>query len=433
MKRLRIKGIVSQANRMRQLLSQPMTVSQRDRIDNHLKRVISDVDNILIKHKLTIEHLPAPSRRAYQFLKGVNLKTVKIVEPPPAYDRPATANETAHKPPQQKYLFDMGEPANAAPDSGPAEQPREEEPLILDESISFRGVKSYVDSLLDDIAHSLHSGNFKIEKYHDFLRQTTGRLNQIMEMHRYESRHLKLNSRELLGWFRYFDDADNFQEYVEAVRRAQQTFGKIKSAQSRWKQPYSIHLRPTASLYRWHVRTFDTRITLPTPMMAFDEEMFHKLGVHMLGYKKHMPIIQQAMLAEGYQSIAADLETLTGQVEQTQGQHYDLKEIFNRVNAEYFKNAIGRPKLTWSKTLTGRVFGHYEIISDTVMISRTLDTTEVPAYVIDHIMHHELLHKKLGITFRGHHQHAHTKLFRHHERTFKHYQKAAAFLNSMPR
>ena len=60
-------------------------------------------------------------------------------------------------------------------------------------------------------------------------------------------------------------------------------------------------------------------------------------------------------------------------------------------------DAIQRPGLVWSRQLTGRKFGHYDFIQDTVMLSRTLDHHDVPALLVDYIMYHELLHKKHGI------------------------------------
>jgi len=69
--------------------------------------------------------------------------------------------------------------------------------------------------------------------------------------------------------------------------------------------------------------------------------------------------------------------------------------------------------------------------SATLPVGSTLDRTDVPEYVFDHVMHHELLHKKHGIQWRGRRQHAHTSAFREEERRFEQYEEAAAFLNKL--
>jgi hypothetical protein len=166
-------------------------------------------------------------------------------------------------------------------------------------------------------------------------------------------------------------------------------------------------------------------------MIAFDQKTLTQVAMHMLGNKRHTSEIRQATLEQGYKNLAANLEKLAGSAEQTQGLQHNLAEIFDRVNFEYFNGSIDRPKLKWNKTLTGRIFGHYQFVSDTVMISQTLDTPDTPSHVIEHVMHHELLHKKHGLTYRNKRQHAHTKTFRQQEKAFKQYPQAVKFLNKI--
>ncbi|MHC4445410.1 MAG: hypothetical protein ACYTF1_20175 [Planctomycetota bacterium] len=197
MQRLRIKGIVRQANRIRQQLQIPMTVDQRNRLDNHLKNTIRQVDAILRKHNTPIDQMPAPSRRAYHFLKQVDLKQVKLIDRPTNYP-----------------------PATAAP-------PR-------DESVSFRGLKAYFDKLLNDIAQSLASEQFNADHTHRSICQTAKNLGRSMTVNGDQPRHLKPQSRKMLGWFRYFSDPHNFNDYLNAVKRAQNAFGRIETAKTRW-------------------------------------------------------------------------------------------------------------------------------------------------------------------------------------------------------
>lgn len=81
--------------------------------------------------------------------------------------------------------------------------------------------------------------------------------------------------------------------------------------------------------------------------------------------------------------------------------------------------------------MTGRKFGHYDWIQDTVMVSRTLDAAAVPAFLVDYIVYHELLHKQHGIHWVNGRGFAHTTEFQNDERRFERYQEAEAALERL--
>ena len=62
------------------------------------------------------------------------------------------------------------------------------------------------------------------------------------------------------------------------------------------------------------------------------------------------------------------------------------------------------------------LFGHYEFVGDSIVVSSVLDDEDVPAFVVDFIMFHELLHKKHGLRWRAGRAMAHTPAFRQDER-----------------
>jgi hypothetical protein len=134
--------------------------------------------------------------------------------------------------------------------------------------------------------------------------------------------------------------------------------------------------------------------------------------------------------SEDFIEVVAALEMTTDEVDDfTQGRCFDLDEVFDRVNDAYFGGDLDRPRLTWNTRITQVKMGHYDFIRDTVMISVTLDAPDVPDYVVDYVMYHELLHKKLGHQMVNGRHYAHTSAFREAERAFPHYEKAQAFLN----
>jgi len=65
------------------------------------------------------------------------------------------------------------------------------------------------------------------------------------------------------------------------------------------------------------------------------------------------------------------------------------------------------------------------------MISASLDNTDVPAYVVDFIIYHELLHKKHGICWANGRGYVHTPEFQKEERQFGQYIDAEAVLRKL--
>ena len=110
-----------------------------------------------------------------------------------------------------------------------------------------------------------------------------------------------------------------------------------------------------------------------------------------------------------------------------QGQRYNLHQVFDRVNTEYFQSKLPRPPLSWTQKNSRRRLGYVDH-RGRVFISRILDRKSVPRYVIEFIMYHELLHLVVPSEKRGRRSLHHTKAFREAERRFKHYTKARKWM-----
>jgi hypothetical protein len=101
------------------------------------------------------------------------------------------------------------------------------------------------------------------------------------------------------------------------------------------------------------------------------------------------------------------------------------------VNRHYFAGRQSRPKLTWSRSFTGRKFGHYDHIHDTIMLSATLDRQDVPQLTVDFIMYHELLHRDRGMTWLNGRARAHDSDFQQAERQFEQFHRAEQVLEKL--
>jgi hypothetical protein len=116
-----------------------------------------------------------------------------------------------------------------------------------------------------------------------------------------------------------------------------------------------------------------------------------------------------------------------------QGQIYDLDKIFQRLNRKYFDGAIPKPVLTWSQRRTYRILGHHDSVHDTIVISKTLDSADVPSWFVDYIVYHEMLHVKHSArVIRGRLRY-HTNAFRLDEQRFPYFQQAQDWLDQASR
>jgi hypothetical protein len=183
-----------------------------------------------------------------------------------------------------------------------------------------------------------------------------------------------------------------------------------------------------------HVRLSDLLKTAPPPVLdAIAAILLGKLfkkpisDVHERTFREyaHSPAVRNA---------AERLRRERGFkfVSEPQGAHYDLVELFNKLNLAYFSGALPRPTLTWSRTRTRRILGHYDAAHATLVISRTLDDPRVPPYFIEYVLYHEMLHIKHRARRHGARTCVHTPEFHADEREFVDYEPAMHWMKRLP-
>jgi predicted metal-dependent hydrolase len=113
----------------------------------------------------------------------------------------------------------------------------------------------------------------------------------------------------------------------------------------------------------------------------------------------------------------------------TEGRHFDLKAIFDRLNAEYFASKI-EARITWGPSFKTRrrrrsiKMGSFSVEDRVIRIHPSLDQAGVPPYFVAWIVFHEMLHGKHEVTRVGGRRCFHTKEFMAEEKTFAHYDRA---------
>ncbi len=109
----------------------------------------------------------------------------------------------------------------------------------------------------------------------------------------------------------------------------------------------------------------------------------------------------------------------------TAGKVYDLKEIYNKVNNEYFEGALDL-NITWYTSKRRRRFvrtctlGRYCDQRQLVSINTCLDSPRVIRQFVEFVVYHEMVHHIVPPTIdKAGRSRAHNKAFRQMERQFK--------------
>ena len=108
----------------------------------------------------------------------------------------------------------------------------------------------------------------------------------------------------------------------------------------------------------------------------------------------------------------------------SQGEVDDLDEMFDNLNFWYFGGRLEKPVLTWSAKKTYRILAHHDATHSTIVVSKSLDSADVPRFVVEYILFHEMLHIHHPTVHHNGRRYNHTPAFRRDERRFPQYQAA---------
>lgn len=119
------------------------------------------------------------------------------------------------------------------------------------------------------------------------------------------------------------------------------------------------------------------------------------------------------------------------QLHSARGHFYDLDAVFEKLNTRFFYGLLARPRMSWSRTRTRRILGHYDPAHNAIVISRVFDHFAVPAYAVEYIVYHEMLHLKHPVRLRGSRRCVHSVEFQAEEKLFPQLAEANAFLKRL--
>jgi hypothetical protein len=200
------------------------------------------------------------------------------------------------------------------------------------------------------------------------------------------------------------------------------------------EKPLTLHLVGLNHLWRRRDYPNTTLLKANIGFQNADQQVWQSLLQSSLGQsagagEQHY---REFAASEDFNESLLDLESFAAPPPPpSRGRAHDLNEVFSRVNDDYFGGSMPKPVLSWNRSLTARKFGHYQPGRDTIMISITLDDPEVPAFALDFVMYHELLHKKHGSMTVNGRRLSHSPAFRADERQFALYDEAERLIQDI--
>ncbi|MBP6822698.1 MAG: hypothetical protein KA368_14205 [Acidobacteria bacterium] len=379
---MKISGLIRLFNHVRSQLQTGLTPGEIEPFKLRVRKIVQDVELICRNHNVGIDSLPAPSRRAYLFLKELDLNSLPLRQD----GQPATPTST----------------------------------------VRIKNVVKIGEHFADKIWHRIHwllTENSERLKLQEELNQQAASIEQICAKHGQTPAVLETPSRRVYCWLKFLTNEDALTTHLESLGRARAITRNHAALADR---PLLLHLSSISNL--WSRRNYNnvTLLKVHLGFQAADQQVWQSLLQCALGEASsgNEQLFREFAESEEFNEVVFEMESLASPPEPiVRGRAHDLDESFTRVNAEYFGGLMPRPKLNWNRTLTARKFGHYQQSRDTVMISITLDDPAVSIRLIDFVMYHELLHKKHGsMTVNGRRM-VHSPAFRTDERQFAGYEQ----------
>jgi hypothetical protein len=400
---VRIIGLVKVMNRARQDLADGLPPAEAEEFRQMVRDAIREVDKICREQRISPDQLPTPSYRAYQYLRSIDLTHLP---PPTSRTRPQPATR-----------------------------------LRIKNLVS--GCNDLQNQLFAAASNSLGkvSDTARLAAFGILLQtiQTDAASTEALcqEQH-VQPTALPAQSRRAYQWLKFLSDPANLALHLEtlktAIQEAHQPDLLKKLPTARRSLPIQIEFFNTPALYRARGDAHAIHITASEGFIGAPREVIRALLLTVFQGKRSPALaeLRQYAASEEFAEIVLAIElTISSEETAPHGQYFNLDTVFERVNREYFHSRLPRPRLVWNQTITQRKLGHYQPTNDTLMLSITLDQPDVPAYVVEFVMYHELLHKHLGIQVVNGRRYGHTSQFRAAERKFQLYEAAQAFLKKL--
>jgi SprT-like family len=118
-------------------------------------------------------------------------------------------------------------------------------------------------------------------------------------------------------------------------------------------------------------------------------------------------------------------------IQPPQGRSFDLEQMFEELNFRYFFGLMARPRIGWSPQASRTMLGHYDPSHNAIVLSRILDSPEIPKLAVEYVLFHEMLHLRYPAEHIAGRCSVHTKAFKKAEKQFENLKQVKAELRRL--
>ena len=305
------------------------------------------------------------------------------------------------------------------------------------EGIRLKNIKVQQNALLYKIfnlASNPNSDSTQIQQLNKILITTATTIEKICSKQQGTPANLTHLSRRIYSWIKFLTDEHYLQIHLRTTGYLLESAKQILSI--RGQQPLQLMMEITnlAGLYRGERSNSTAKIVISEGFINAPKAVLEALVESAIFGKSqnNTRLIRTFASTEEYSNVLLELDLIAEVVaENPQGKFYNLDELFDKVNHEYFAGSLAKPRLAWSRINTYRKLGHYQSARDRVVMSLTLDRANIPGFVVEFVLYHELLHKYYGAKWVRGRKMVHTKEFRVSESQFKSYNEASKWLDKL--
>lgn len=300
--------------------------------------------------------------------------------------------------------------------------------------IYIKNIKSQQSILLKEIfrlASNFDDDSLHVKQLHQTLITQATIIEKICAQEQATPANLTEQSRKIYSWIKFLTDEENLKLHLKNTCYLLETATQILSMNGQQALQLMIAIANLSGLYQGKRSAGAASIIISEGFINAPKPVLQALVESALVGKSqnNTRIIRTFASTEEYSNVLLELDLIAEVVaENPQGKFYNLDELFDKVNNEYFAARLAKPRLAWSRINTYRKLGHYESARDRVVISLTLDDAKVPEFVVEFVLYHELLHKHHGTKWVQGRRMVHTKEFRASESQFKFYNEASRWL-----
>lgn len=297
---------------------------------------------------------------------------------------------------------------------------------------SIPGLVSAAVTLHHQLYLAAASGQPDMAALAEFIQQQCDSLEKGLSEHHIRVGNLPARSRQAALWLLFLNHPEHLHQHVAFLSSLRHALPSLPPVGDR--VPLKAGL--SSYLYRMERSQGGLSLTVQEGFISAPPDIITQLA-SLVNKRKINPKTRAALIAysrsDSYRDILQTVQQNARAIyyePDAAGCCHHLKDSFERVNRFYFEGKQPLPHLCWSSRLTRRKLGHYNPVTDTIQISRALDTTRTPAYALDYVMHHEMIHRFLGSQEKNGRQSSHNTAFHEWEGTYQDIQRAKEFLAS---